>query len=157
MAAVMVILSIRPQTFLDLLQEPAIPPTLFCPMESAVIPLLIDAQRPKHGHHWPTVQVGVDEAVLPAGVYGLRRLAKKTSASWRISTSSRACWSSGHRCVISARPRRPLPPQTAPFPGAAMSTLILSRSCSSDFFRQLQRLPVSLLRVSFSHFESLLV
>lgn len=73
----MVILPIRPQTFLDLLQEPAVPPTLFCPMESAVIPLLIDAQRPKHGHHWPTAQVGVDEAVLPAGVYGLRRLAKK--------------------------------------------------------------------------------
>lgn len=77
MDAVMVILPIRPQTFLDLLQEPAVPPTLFCPMESAVIPLLIDAQRPKHGHHWPTAQVGVDEAVLPAGVYGLRRLAKK--------------------------------------------------------------------------------
>ena len=66
-AVVAAVLFIFLQTFVDLLQQFPVSPTLFRPPEGAVVPLLADAQRPAHGRHWPTAQVGTDEAVLPAG------------------------------------------------------------------------------------------
>ena len=73
-AVVAAILLILPQARVDLFQELAVPPALFRPPESAVVPLLADAQRPAHGLHRPAVQVGADEAVLPAEAYGLALL-----------------------------------------------------------------------------------
>lgn len=53
-AVVAAILFICLQTFIDLLQQFPVPPTLFGPPEGTVVLLLADAQHPAHGRHRPT-------------------------------------------------------------------------------------------------------
>lgn len=72
--------------------------------------------------------------MLTAGTHGLRRLAKKTSASWRNSTSCRACFSCSRSALISASSSASLRPPTAASSAAVRS-----------FFRLRQPYNVSVL------------
>ena len=123
-------------------------------------------QRPAHGCHRLTAQVGADEAMLLAGVYGLRRLTKNQTPPGE----------SPHPAGPgSVAPGASCPPPLAPpaYRGLRRrGLLILPTSpsvqrvcvdpapprcrCRSDLLRQLQCLPPLLLRVPFSHSESLL-
>ena len=75
--------------------------------------------------------------MLTAGTHGLRRLAKKPSASWRISTSCRACFSCSRSALISASSSASLRPPTAASSAAVRS-----------FFRLRQPYNVSVLMPS---------
>lgn len=55
-AVVVAILFICLQTFIDLLQQFPVPPTLFGPPEGTVVLLLADAQHPAPGRHRPTAR-----------------------------------------------------------------------------------------------------
>lgn len=84
---------VLPQTVVDLLQKLTVPQAPLRTPQKAVVPLFTDMQHPAHGRHRPAAQMCLDKPMLAAGAYGFRRLAKKPSASCKISTSCRACCS----------------------------------------------------------------